>query len=104
MEGYGVIKEEQGGFRKGYSTSDRAFVLSALIEKYGYGRKKLYVTFLDLRKAFDNVDRALLEKCLRDVGLPLSFIRLFVGMYSGTKSMVRGADSGFPGYLTLKKE
>ena len=103
LEGYGVIKEEQGGFRKGYSTSDRAFVLSALIEKYGSGRKKLYVAFLDLRKAFDNVDRALLEKCLRDVGLPLSFIRLFVGMYSGTKSMVRVAGSGFSRLFDLKK-
>jgi hypothetical protein len=41
-------------------------VLSVLIEKYGSGRNKLYVAFLDLRKAFVIVDRALLEKYTRD--------------------------------------
>ena len=45
------MKEEQGGFRKGYSTTDRVFILSGLIEKYGSGKNKLCVAFLDLKKS-----------------------------------------------------
>ena len=38
----------------GYSTVDNAFILQALISKYICKRgKKLYVTFVDFKKAFD---------------------------------------------------
>ena len=78
------MKEEQGGFRKGYSTTDRVFILSGLIEKHESGKNKLYVPFLDLKKAFDNVNRVLLKKSLHDVGLPSCFICFVVKMYFET--------------------
>ncbi|KAK2701211.1 hypothetical protein QYM36_020118 [Artemia franciscana] len=39
LEVYKKIKEEQGGFRAGYNTADKMFVLHALSEKYGRGKK-----------------------------------------------------------------
>ena len=59
-----ILREEQAGFRKGYSPSDRMFVLNALISKYCKGNGKLYVAFLDLSRAFDNVDRIILFRTL----------------------------------------
>ena len=50
------ISEEQAGFRKGYSTIDHIFTLYAMTQKYLSKRGgKLYVAFVDLRRAFDSV-------------------------------------------------
>ena len=49
-----VIGEEQAGFRD-RSTSDHIFTLLALIQKQLLRHIKLYVAFIDFRKAFDTV-------------------------------------------------
>ena len=50
------VTESQAGFRKGYSTTDHIFSLYAMTQKY-LSKKggKLYVVFVDLRRAFDSV-------------------------------------------------
>ena len=49
-----LISVNQGGFRKGYRTTDHIFILKTLINKYIYNcKKKLFVCFVDFRKAFD---------------------------------------------------
>ena len=52
---YHVILENQGGFRKGYSTNDNLFILHILI--HIMKKKKLYCAFIDFAKAFDTVWR-----------------------------------------------
>ena len=53
------ISESQAGFRPNYSTIDNVYVLNALVSKYICKDKgKLYVAFVDFRKAFDFVDRS----------------------------------------------
>ena len=54
-----LIHEEQGGFRIGHGKTDSAFILKALIDKYGKGKICLYAGYLDLHKAFDSVDRVI---------------------------------------------
>ena len=50
------IAEEQAGFRKNYSTVDHIFVLNAIVQKHLEKRgAKMYVAFVDFRKAFDSV-------------------------------------------------
>ena len=50
---YGKISEAQFGFREGYSTTDNAFILNSLIEKYLAKKKgKLYVCFVNFKRAF----------------------------------------------------
>ena len=50
-----IIGEEQAGFRGDHSTSDPIFTLLALIQEQLLGHRKLYVAFIDFRKAFDTV-------------------------------------------------
>jgi len=64
-----LILEEQAGFRKGYSTVDNIFVLYNVIEKYLNRHRKLYVAFIDFKKAFDSVDREELWPVLRRYGI-----------------------------------
>jgi hypothetical protein len=54
---------EQKGFRKGMRTSDHIFTLKTLIDKYFKKNKYIFACFIDLKKAFDTVNRnALLHK------------------------------------------
>ena len=57
---YRLLGEEQAGFRVGYSTVDHIFTLHAIIEQYKARKKQLYCAFVDYRKAFDSVRRAIL--------------------------------------------
>ena len=51
------ILEEQAGFRAGYSTVDHIFSLYAMVQKYLLKHIKLYVAFVEFKKAFDSVNR-----------------------------------------------
>jgi hypothetical protein len=57
---------EQIGFRKDARASDHMFSLKTLIDKYFRKNKYVFVCFVDLKKAFDTVNRyALLYKLFR---------------------------------------
>ena len=55
MEEDEILKENQAGFRKHYSTTDHIFSLYSLLEILKYEKKKLFCSFIDLSKAFDSV-------------------------------------------------
>ena len=90
MDDHEKIVEAQAGFRKGYSTIDHIYTLSPIIEKY-LSRKvgKLYVAFIDLRKAFDSVDRASLFLTFVKAGLSGPFLNAIKAMYRSVVSCVR---------------
>ena len=52
-------RRKSAGFRKGYSTIDHIFTLITMAKsKLESGRGgKVYVAFIDYKKAFDTVDR-----------------------------------------------
>ena len=50
-----IISEAQAGFRLGRSTIDQIFTLRQLAEKYGGFSRKLFVCYVDFRKAFDSI-------------------------------------------------
>jgi len=59
----GMIPESQTGFRIGRSTLDNVFVLVMQREKrQGREEGKVYLFFVDLKAAFDKVDRSRLWK------------------------------------------
>ena len=53
------ISKEQAGFCKGYSTIDHIFTLITMVKSKLDSRRggKVYVAFIDYKKAFDTVDR-----------------------------------------------
>ena len=58
LEDNNKISDKQAAFRPGFSTSDHLFTLRALINKHvKVDKKKLYVCFIDFRKAYDKVLR-----------------------------------------------
>ena len=58
----GVLKAEQGGFKKRHGTVDSIFILKTLIDKFVKSkpqkrRNLLFSCFVDFRKAFDRIPR-----------------------------------------------
>ncbi len=84
-----VITDAQFGFRKGRSTVDAIFVLHELIVKTLNENNRLYCAFVDLKKAFDSVNRNApwlkMYKC--EIGGKM--LRIVRSMYFTVKSCVR---------------
>jgi len=87
-----LIGEEQAGFRRGYSTIDNIFVLSGLIQKYLNRRRKLYMMFVDYRKAFDTVSRQAVHAALEMCGVSGKIGKLIKSMYESVHCCVKCPD------------
>ena len=89
VEAESLLGECQGAVRKGRHTTDNIFILSVLLEK---ARKlKLYdtsVAFVDMKKAFDMVNREKLWELLEKKGLGGRFVSLLKSMYKDSKIFV----------------
>ena len=84
------LVEEQGGFRKGRPTVDHIFVMISMVEKaLAKSKGKLYVAFVDFRKAYDSVNRNILWDVLRRAGAAGKMLRALKAMYSTVVASVR---------------
>ena len=87
---YGKISDAQAGFREGYSTIDNAFILNALIQNHIMRKQsRLYVCFVDFKKAFDSVNRNKLWQVLKTNGIKGNIFRVVHSMYESVKTCVR---------------
>ena len=57
VEKHNLLGEMQNGFRTDRRTVDNLFVLTNIMEIVKKEKKKLFLAFIDLRKAFDRVWR-----------------------------------------------
>ena len=78
----GILKAEQGGFRKMHGTVDSIFTLKMLIYKYVKSkpqkhRNLLYSCFVDFRKAFDCIPQQKLVDKMRKQGVQGRFLHIF---------------------------
>ena len=89
IENNKMIGESQAGFRRNYSTVDHIFTLFALIQKQLSYHRKLYVAFIDFRKAFDSVDRSKLWVVIKKYGIKGKMYRSLTSMYNVVKARVR---------------
>ncbi len=89
VEEHGLINEAQAGFRRNYSTIDHIFTLLALVQRQLLNHGKLYVAFIDFKKAFDLVDRSCLWAVLRKNGVRGKMYRAIKSMYDVVKTRVR---------------
>jgi hypothetical protein len=55
-----IIKNEQNGFMKGRSTVDHINTITSIIETRKKCKLSTYVAFIDFKKAYDSINRALL--------------------------------------------
>ena len=84
------LSESQAGFRAGYSTIDNAFILQSIISKYLCQKgRKLYVCFVDFKKAFDSVHRNKLFEILSKNGIKGNLFKAIRSIYENVKACVR---------------
>ena len=55
-EDSGMLGEIQGGFRRGRRTEDNLFMLKTLMEMVKGRKEEIFVSFLDMEKAYDRVN------------------------------------------------
>ena len=71
------------GFRKGLRTSDHVFTIKSVINKYLKENKKLYLCFVDFRKAYNSIQReALFYKLSAHYDVSINFINIVHNMYN----------------------
>ena len=51
------VMDEQGGLRVGSGCNDQIFVVRQVVEKTIEKDRSVYIAFVDLEKAYDNVNR-----------------------------------------------
>ena len=86
---YGLLGEDQAGFRAGYSTVDHIFALDTIARLYLSKGKKLYCAFIDYKKAFDSVDRVFLWQKLLAQNIGGQFLNVVHNIYQNAKSKIR---------------
>jgi hypothetical protein len=90
MNERGVLPDGQAGFRKGRGTMDNVYILNHIIGNEIKNRgSKIYAFFVDLKAAFDNVERDLLWEYLRKKGINEHLVTKIEEIYEETISRVR---------------
>ena len=87
---FSLIGPNQIGFLEGNRASDHVFVVNTLVNKIVKNEgKNLYVAFIDLKKAYDSVDRNFLFSKLWALGLDGSFLNIIKSIYRSVKQCVK---------------
>ena len=102
-ERVGILQEEQSGFRPNRSTTNMIFVSRRLQELARKKRIPLYVCFVDLTKAYDCVDRALLWTVLVRFGVPQKIISVIRQLHDGMRACVRLGDRVCSRYFAVEQ-
>ena len=88
LEGKNILGEAQGAFRRDRRLEDHLFTLHGLCSLQKYAKKKTYIAFLDLSKAFDRVWRDGLFYLLWENGIQGKCWRLLRSIYDGVSNKV----------------
>ena len=78
-----ILPESQCGFRAGRGTTDMIFAARQIQEKCHEQHRDLYMTFIDLTKAFDSVHREGLWRVLKKIGCPDKFVSIVRSFHDG---------------------
>ena len=90
---HGILPDDQCGFRPERSTVDVLFVVRRLQELARRRRIPLYMSFVDLQKAYDSADRELLRKVMARAGVLEEMIAVIRQFHDGMQARV-GMDDG----------
>ena len=78
----------QFGFMPERGTTNAIFIVRQMQEKYNAKGKTLYLSFVDLEKAFDRVPRKVLWWALRKLNVPEWLVNIIQAMYYNPSSKV----------------
>ena len=77
-------RTEHSGFTPGQSTIDRIITLNTVIQSRKEFQRSIWIAFVDLKAAFDSVDRKALWKLLRSLGLHSKVVDLMEALHTDT--------------------
>lgn len=84
------LEEGQFGFRRGRRVMDAVFVLSHIVDReLGKRKGKVFAYFADLKAAFDRVDRKVLRKRMREIGVSNRLKERIMETYRETRNVVK---------------
>ena len=89
LEQLGLLPESQCGYRKDRGTTDMIFIARQLQEKCQEHNMDLYMTFVDLTKAFDTVSREGLWKIMAKFGCSTKVIAMVRQFHDGMLARVQ---------------
>ncbi|VDP78038.1 unnamed protein product [Schistosoma mattheei] len=75
------LRDQQVGFRKGRSCTDRIATLRIIVEQSVEWNSSLNINFIDYEKAFDSVNRRTLWKILRHYVIPEKIVKMIRNSY-----------------------
>ena len=81
MAEWGIQNDLQIGFENGRSIVDHIFVLTTLIEQARACKNDIYLAFIDLRQAYDRVDRARLFRKMISYRIPAQITKIVMDQY-----------------------
>lgn len=84
-----ILRDGQCGFRRKRSTIDMIFSTRQLIEKSLEQQKALCLAFIDIKKAFDSVNREMLCTILKKVNCPPNLLAIIKSLHESTCAMVK---------------
>jgi len=84
----------QAGFRKDFKIIDNLFILHTLTEQAKFQKKKLYICFMDFKKAFDTVLRDLLWQVLEGGGISGRILECLHSMYRQYQACLHHPEEG----------
>ena len=84
-----TLSNEQQGLRTGRSCTDAVFVRSQIMEKSIEYNRPAYLCFIDLEKAFDNVQLRDIIHLLYDRQIPHNLIKTIENIYTGNSAQAR---------------
>jgi len=84
-----IYMENQFGFRRKKSIMHAGQIFQQLQWLSKNRQRDIYVTYLDIAKAYDNVDWALLERILEHYGVPAKLRRLIMQLLENSEMFVR---------------
>ena len=97
LESNKILSNNQSGFRKNYSTTKSIVDLNDIIFENMNNSLITAAVFIDLRKAFDTVDHAILLKKIEKMGIKENLFSWCVNYLSNRKqrTLVNGIDSDY---------
>jgi hypothetical protein len=84
------LPESQCAFREGRSTLDMIYIARMLCEMGYICNKDIYTCYIDLKKAYDSVDRKALWMILKKFGVPDKLINIVRKFHDGMTAQICG--------------
>ena len=88
-----VKRPQQAGFTPCRSTTDCILSLRVMAQQRREFRKTLFAAYVDLKGAFDSLDRTALWLLLQGIGIPTKYVNILKDLYSNTTCRVRAEGS-----------